>query len=75
MYMYVFHGIILFIHYYYVKNASLDMFPKVKEIKAKINVFVVQSLSCVQLCNPMDYSMPGSPILHCLMEFTQIHVH
>ena len=27
------------------------------------------------LCNPMDCSMPGSPVLHCLLEFAQIHVH
>ena len=37
-------------YYYYVINASLDLFPKAKEIKAKINVVVVvQSRSCVQL--------------------------
>ena len=27
------------------------------------------------LCNPMDCSMPGFPILHCLPEFAQTHVH
>ena len=26
-------------------------------------------------CDPMDYSMLGSPVLHCLPEFVQIHVH
>ena len=31
--------------------------------------------SCPTLCNPMDYSMPGSPVLHYLLEFAQIHVH
>ena len=25
--------------------------------------------------NPMDYSMPGSSILHYLLEFDQIYVH
>ena len=35
----------------------------------------VQSLSCVQLCDPMDCSMPGLPVLHQLLEFTQTHVH
>ena len=24
-------------------------------------------------CNPMDCSMPSSPVLHCLLEFAQIH--
>ena len=35
----------------------------------------VQSLSRVQLCDPMDCSMPGLPVLHQLPEFTQTHVH
>ena len=36
---------------------------------------VVQSLSHVQLCNPMDCSTPGFPVLHYLLEFAQIHIH
>ena len=36
-------------------------------------VVVVQSLSCVQLCNPVDCSPPGFPVLHCLLEFAQTH--
>ena len=35
----------------------------------------VQSLSHVQLCNPMDCSTPGLPVHHQLPEFTQTHVH
>ena len=27
--------------------------------------------SCLILCDPMDCSTPGSPILHCLLEFAQ----
>ena len=27
------------------------------------------------LCNSMDYSMPGFPVLHHLLEFAQTHVH
>jgi len=27
------------------------------------------------LCDPMDCSMLGFPVLHCLLEFTQTHVH
>ena len=26
------------------------------------------------LCNPMDCSTPGCPVLHCLLKFAQIHV-
>ena len=41
-----------------------------------ISVFVViQSLSCVWLCNPMDCGMPGSYVFHCLPHFAQTHVH
>ena len=31
--------------------------------------------SCPTLCNPMNHSMPGLPIHHQLLEFTQNHVH
>ena len=30
--------------------------------------------SCPTLCNPMDCSIPGSLVLHCLPEFAQTHV-
>ena len=30
---------------------------------------------CPTLCDPVDYSKTGSPILHYLPEFSQIHVH
>ena len=33
------------------------------------------SLSRVWLCDPMDYSMPGFPILHYLPQFPQTQVH
>ena len=35
----------------------------------------VQSLSRVPLWNPMNRSMPGLPVHHQLLEFTQTHVH
>ena len=31
--------------------------------------------SCLTLCDPMDCSMPGLPVHHQLLEFTQTHVH
>ena len=30
---------------------------------------------CVTLCDPMDCSRPGFPVLHCLLELAQFHVH
>ena len=31
--------------------------------------------SCLTLLDPMDYTTPGFPVLHCLLEFAQTHVH
>ena len=31
--------------------------------------------SCLTLCDPMDCSTPGLPVLHQLPEFTQTHIH
>ena len=39
-----------------------------------IFVVVIQSLSHVWLCNPIDCSTPGFPFLHCLLKFAQTHV-
>ena len=36
---------------------------------------LVQSLSCIWLCNPMDCSIPGFPVHHQLQELAQTHVH
>ena len=35
----------------------------------------LQSFSHVRLCDPMNCSNPGFSLLHCLLEFTQTHVH
>ena len=34
----------------------------------------IQSLSCVRLCDPMNSKMPGLPVHHQLLDFTQTHV-
>ena len=39
------------------------------------HVFIVQSQSRVWLCDPMDCTMPGSSVFHCLLEFARIRVH
>ena len=45
------------------------------EQKKVFIVLVVQLLNRVCLWNPMDWSLPGSSVLHCLLKFAQIHVH
>ena len=39
------------------------------------HLVVVQSPSCQTLCDPMDCSMLGFPVLHHLLEFAQTHIH
>ena len=43
--------------------------------QASLLSLVIQSLSCVQLCNPTDCSTPGFTVLHHLLELAQTHVH
>ena len=49
-------------------------FPN-KVIFFALTLSAVQLLSCVRLCDPMDCSTPGFPVLHCLLEFAQTLVH
>ena len=43
-------------------------------MKSSCMLTVVQPLSHVRLCGPMDCSRPGFPVLHHRPEFTQVHV-
>ena len=38
-------------------------------------IVVAQSLSHVWFCNPMECNTPSFPVLHCLPDFAQTHVH
>ena len=40
-----------------------------------INQYSSVAQSCLTLCDPMDCSLPGFPVHHQLLEFTQTHVH
>ena len=47
-----------------------------KSTKASFSsITIVQLLSHVQLCDPMDCPTPGLPVLHRLPELAQTHVH
>ena len=54
-----------FYFYYLIIKVTFNLFPC---------VVVVQSW-CLTLCNPMNCSTPGFPVIHCLPEFAQTHVH
>ena len=50
---------------------------KIKQYIAKYSPPNFSSViqSCPTLCDAMDCSMPGLPVHHQLLEFTQTHVH
>ena len=53
-----------------------DAFENLKADKEQtMYQFSSVTKSCSALCNPMDCSMPGFPVHHHLLEFTQTHVH
>ena len=41
----------------------------------QINYVCLVAKSCLSLCNPMDCGSPDFPVLHCLPDFAQTHVH
>ena len=41
----------------------------------KLTCSCLVTKSCVSLCDPMNFSTPGFPVLHYLLEFGQTHVH
>jgi len=61
---------------------NLDSLLKRKDITLSTNVHIVNSnkfssaaQSCLNLCDPMDCSMPGFPIHHQHPKLAQTHVH
>ena len=50
----------------------LILWPKKIQIAL---LFSSVTQSCPTLCNPMDCSKPGLPVLHYLPEFAQTHIH
>ena len=55
------------------KPKKNSLLPKTLELKSTIYCCSAAK-SCPPLCNPMNYSRPGFPVLHYLPEFAQIHV-
>ena len=59
---------------HYCKSTILQL--KKKNLRSKWDLFYCSAAqSCLTLCDPMDHSTPGFPVLHCLPEFVQTHVH
>ena len=56
---------------------NLDLYVKITAHCQKYNAYCCCQVAklCLTLCNPMDCNMPGSFVLHYLLELTQMHVH
>ena len=57
---------------------ALSLWPGLKTMALSICVesqFSSVTQSCPTLCDPMNCSTPGLPVIHQLPEFTQTHVH
>ena len=65
---------------------NLDCILKSQDIILQTTIHIVKALvfpvqfhsvaqSCPTPCDPMNRSMPGLPVHHQLLEFTQTHVH
>ena len=52
-----------------LSNENKSLFFKNNQIRSD------QSQLCPTLCDPMNRSMPGLPVHHQLLEFTQTHVY
>ena len=46
-----------------------------ERVSRELSVVVVQFLSYVRLCDPMDCTTPGFPVHDQLLELIQTHVH
>ena len=60
-----------------VEKRERTKWENVEPMKTKTSyrwLFVVQLQSRVQLCDHMDCSTPGFPVLQCVLEFAHTHV-
>ena len=53
----------------------LHFYPRIHLLIYSSVQFSSVAQSCPALCDPMKCSMPGLPVHHQLLEFTQTHVH
>ena len=59
-----------FINFDWIVNGIFFIFLRVHSVQ-----FSSVAQLCPNLCDPMNGSMPGLPVYHQLLEFTQTHVH
>ena len=59
---------------FYKRNVQRNKMEVIMLLTSQMDFVVLQPLSCVRLCNPMDCSKPDFPVLHHLLELAQTHV-
>ena len=61
---------------YQQEEVEIKFTPKLSHPRIiQITQFSSVTQSCPTLCDPMNCSMPGLPVHHKLLEFTQTHIH
>ena len=63
-----------FVFFFLLASSPPLAFSKVKRVRGSCCGCSVAK-SCQTLCDPEDFTKPGSPVPHYLSEFAQIHVH
>ena len=58
----------------YPREKAIYVHTKILYMNVHSSLFVLTQ-SCPTLCDPMNRTMPGLPVHHQLLEFTQTHVH
>ena len=64
-----------------IQSKKIKFQSRSKDTKVFINKLGIDyqlssvTQSCPTLCDPMNHSMPGLPVHHQYLEFTQTHVH
>ena len=62
---------------FWVLIARIGVYDQCTNTRIENLIFILFSSvaqSCLTLCHPMDCSMPGLPVHHQFLEFTQTHV-
>ena len=60
----------------FVNSFSRCLYSLILPLSTDLTIYCCSvAKSCLTLCDPMDCSTPGFPVLHYLLEFAQTHVH
>ena len=72
--VFIYHVFRYALYTYLSSSSGTPLMPMLVCLMSSVQ-FSSVAQSCPTLCDPMDCSMPGLPVHHQLLEFTQTHVH